>query len=191
MYFGLHAGVILERIGVRVCSSIGVLALSTGALLLFASATNRIAGNVFTVSIFSLIMCAGFPFLDIAGTVTISQNFANHRTVAVGCVKSILGLAASIMAQFFSGFFLDNIFGFIAFTALPFPLLGLAGTLFIEPLTSKDRKDPFRGWTKRRLDVLQFFVVLLQVYVLAVAFVSRVFVLSAAVRMAIALFLVQ
>lgn len=89
-------------------------------------------GSVAALAACVVVWASGSVWCDVSVICTSVHNFAPDRGRIVGVLKSFFGLCASIVTQYYSGFFRGDVDGFLLFLTIYLPIVIISGSFFLE-----------------------------------------------------------
>ncbi|KAF8299457.1 hypothetical protein TcYC6_0066990 [Trypanosoma cruzi] len=131
-YFTLPFGFILDYIGPKPLFAIGIFAYGLGAALFALTFSGRIGASVGSLAVINAIMNTGCAMFDMGPILSVLSWFPVDRGLLVAAVKSMIGLASSVIATIYNTYFSGNHSTFMFFLLAVFVVIGFWAFIFIQ-----------------------------------------------------------
>jgi hypothetical protein len=132
LYLAIVAGLFFDAAGPAPALVIGSLLAGGGYALLWAASNGgMVPTNVSSVALYCFLWSHGSSWFDTAALSTAVKNFPRDRGGALGLLKALFGLSASLLTLCYGSLFRPDVTSFLAFLAVLLPTVGIACSLVI------------------------------------------------------------
>ena len=147
-YLSIIAGFCYDSQGPTLSLLIGAMFAGVGYALLYGASAGYLPTSISLVSLFCFFWGHGSAWLDTVAVSTAVKNFPKDKGSALGFLKSLFGLSASLLTLFYSTIYKPDVTSFLLFLAWVIPTVSICCGLFIRlipyesaevPLTKQER----------------------------------------------------
>ncbi|RNF14699.1 uncharacterized protein Tco025E_05780 [Trypanosoma conorhini] len=131
-YFTLPYGFIFDYIGPKPLFVIGMVTYGLGSALFALTFQNSIGHSVLSLSVINAILNIGCAMFDMGPILSILSWFPLDRGLLVASVKTMTGLAGSVIATLYNTYFSGDHSTFMYFLLALFMVIGLAAFAYIQ-----------------------------------------------------------
>lgn len=172
-YLSIIAGFCYDAQGPTVSLLFGAGFAGLGYGLLYGASAGLLPSTVSLVNVYCFLWGHGSAWLDTVAVSTSVKNFPKDKGAALGFLKSLFGLSASLLTLFYSTMFKPDVTSFLLFLCWLIPVVALVCGLFIRLIPLDDAEVPLTNTEQNKFAMGNVGVLSVAIYLSIIALLQN------------------